>query len=153
MLESNHVPCILSTDLIIYDMLWDWTTPILYQLANTMASTVVASKEHQNNNHPRRRRRHLVNKKRVSDEILMASSSGDVAWLEQTLKSNFKRAFTQTVEQVNCFKLIILRNSLSEIWVLFLCFLLLENCFQDNFLSLNFSIFSKFSTFIIFILQ
>ena len=38
-------------------------------------------------------------KKQIDDDSLMASSSGDVTWLEQTLRSNFKKALSQTKKQ------------------------------------------------------
>ena len=66
-----------------------------------MANSFVALKEQQQDGQPaRRRRRQLDVKRNVTDETLMASSSGDVVWLEQTLRNNFKKALTQTKEQV-----------------------------------------------------
>lgn len=48
----------------------------------------------------RRRRRHVEVKKRIDEDALMASSSGDLAWLQQALRSDTKKADSQTKEQV-----------------------------------------------------
>lgn len=60
----------------------------------------VPLKPDQRNNVHRRRRRHVEIKKRIDEDALMASSSGDLAWLEQALRTDSKKAVSQTKEQV-----------------------------------------------------
>lgn len=59
----------------------------------------VATREQLNGGTQRRRRRQVEVKKRIDEDVLMASSSGDVAWLEQTLRTNVKKALSHTKEQ------------------------------------------------------
>lgn len=47
----------------------------------------------------RRRRKQIEVEKKIDDDSLMASSSGDVIWLEQTLRSDSKKALSQTRKQ------------------------------------------------------
>lgn len=72
---------------------------VFWRLRSVMTHEGVATKNHQHSVH-RRRRRHVEVNKRIDEDALLASSSGDVAWLEQTLRTDFKKALAQTKEQV-----------------------------------------------------
>ena len=63
-----------------------------------MANVSITAKGHSDAGN-RRRRKQMEIKKEIDDDSLMASSSGDVTWLEQTLRSNFKKALSQTRKQ------------------------------------------------------
>lgn len=64
-----------------------------------MTHVSITAKGHSNGGNRRRRIKQMEIKKQIDDDSLMASSSGDVTWLEQTLRSNFKKALSQTKKQ------------------------------------------------------
>ena len=71
----------------------------IYQHFVNMTHVSITSKGHSNGGNRRRRIKQMEIKKQIDDDALMASSSGDVTWLEQTLRSNFKKALSETKKQ------------------------------------------------------